>query len=161
MSIKVAQKWFHWKNDRFWQPNKNWLRMWEIWANSLLPNALKTCPKSNKSPNLVTLVGMIKWQLEFMNELASSLQYRNVYWKSVHHLHPIAVEIILLLFMIQHERVRTCDDDDEWKWSDRSRVSCCLSMLTVYALSRNSQGQFDFLSELFEGGGLIQSIIST
>ena len=29
--------------------------MWEIWANLLLPKALKTCPKSNKSPNLVTL----------------------------------------------------------------------------------------------------------
>ena len=30
--------------------------MWEIWANKLLPKVLKTCPKSNKSPNLVTLV---------------------------------------------------------------------------------------------------------
>ena len=29
--------------------------MWEIWANWLLPQALKSCPKSNKSPNLVTL----------------------------------------------------------------------------------------------------------
>ena len=29
--------------------------MWEIWANLLLPKALKSCPKSNKSPNLVTL----------------------------------------------------------------------------------------------------------
>ena len=27
----------------------------EIWANSLLPKALKTCPKSNKSHNLATL----------------------------------------------------------------------------------------------------------
>ena len=35
---------------------KNCQRMWEIWANLLLPMALKTCPKSNKSPNLVTLV---------------------------------------------------------------------------------------------------------
>ena len=26
--------------------------MWEILANQLLPEALKTCPKSNKSPNL-------------------------------------------------------------------------------------------------------------
>ena len=31
------------------------LRMWEIWANLLLPKALKSCPKSKKSPNLVTL----------------------------------------------------------------------------------------------------------
>ena len=29
--------------------------MWEFWANQLLPNPLKSCPKSNKSPNLVTL----------------------------------------------------------------------------------------------------------
>ena len=29
--------------------------MWEIWANLLLPKVLKSCPKSNKSPNLVTL----------------------------------------------------------------------------------------------------------
>ena len=32
------------------------LRMWEIWANLLLPKALKSCPKSKKSPNLVTLL---------------------------------------------------------------------------------------------------------
>ena len=30
--------------------------MWEIWANWLLPKTLKSCPKSNKSPNLVTLI---------------------------------------------------------------------------------------------------------
>ena len=30
-------------------------RMWEIWANYLLPKALKSCPKSTKLPNLVTL----------------------------------------------------------------------------------------------------------
>ena len=29
--------------------------MWAIWANKLLPKALKSCPKSYKSPNLVTL----------------------------------------------------------------------------------------------------------
>ena len=29
--------------------------MWQVWANKLLPKALKSCPKSNKSPNLVTL----------------------------------------------------------------------------------------------------------
>ena len=32
--------------------------MWEIWANKLLPNPLKSCLKFNKSPNLVTLVKM-------------------------------------------------------------------------------------------------------
>ena len=31
-------------------------KMWEIWANQLLPKDLKSCPKSNKSPNLVTLI---------------------------------------------------------------------------------------------------------
>ena len=30
--------------------------MWEIWANYLFLKALKSCPNSNKSPNLVTLV---------------------------------------------------------------------------------------------------------
>ena len=30
--------------------------MWEIWTNQLLPKALKSCPMSNKLPNLVTLV---------------------------------------------------------------------------------------------------------
>ena len=29
--------------------------MWDIWANSLLPKALISCPKSIKSPNLVAL----------------------------------------------------------------------------------------------------------
>ena len=29
--------------------------MWEIWTNELSPKALKSCPKSNKLPNLVTL----------------------------------------------------------------------------------------------------------
>ena len=29
--------------------------MWEIWANEVLPKALKTCPKFNKSPDLVTM----------------------------------------------------------------------------------------------------------
>ena len=33
MPIKVAQKWFHEKNDRFWHLYQNCLRMWEIWAN--------------------------------------------------------------------------------------------------------------------------------
>ena len=29
--------------------------MWDIWANLLLPKAFKSCPKSKKSPKLVTL----------------------------------------------------------------------------------------------------------
>ena len=59
MSIKLAQKLFHYKNDRFWHLYKNCLRMWEFGQISLLPKALKTCPKSNKSPNLVTLVACV------------------------------------------------------------------------------------------------------
>ena len=31
--------------------------MWEIWANKLLPKAIKSCPKSIKSPNMVQLCG--------------------------------------------------------------------------------------------------------
>ena len=34
---------------------KKILRMCEIWANQLLPKALKSCPESNNSTNLVTL----------------------------------------------------------------------------------------------------------
>ena len=30
--------------------------MWEIWTNKLMAKTLKSCPKSNKSPNLVTLI---------------------------------------------------------------------------------------------------------
>ena len=33
-------------------------KMYEIWANLLLPNALNDCQKCNKSPNLVTLYAM-------------------------------------------------------------------------------------------------------
>ena len=45
---------------------KNCLRVKEIWENKLLSKALKSCPKSMKSPNLVTL--------EIMNELATTTQ---------------------------------------------------------------------------------------
>ena len=37
--------------------------MWEICVNLLLPKALKTCPKSNKLPNLVTLVVILAYLL--------------------------------------------------------------------------------------------------
>ena len=35
--------------------------MWKIWANLLLPKALKSFPKSNKSLNVVTLPGIHIW----------------------------------------------------------------------------------------------------
>ena len=65
--------------------------MLEILANWLLRKALKTCPKANKSPNLVTLVGFfIIWnerliyfsarhafKIEAENGLASFLRFPN------------------------------------------------------------------------------------
>ena len=43
--------------------------MWEIWANLLLPKALKSCPKSKKSPNLVTLdAAQLQRQLQYNDE---------------------------------------------------------------------------------------------
>ena len=50
-SIKVDQKWFHQKNDRFWHIYKNCLRMWEIWVKLIVPKGFE---KSNKSTNLVS-----------------------------------------------------------------------------------------------------------
>ena len=48
--------------------------MWEIWTNWLLPKGLKTCPKSNKSPNLVTL-SPIKSMLSYrLHEIGFLLQ---------------------------------------------------------------------------------------
>ena len=32
MSIKVAQRWIHWKNEWFWHLYKNCLTMWVIWV---------------------------------------------------------------------------------------------------------------------------------
>ena len=40
-------------------------KRWEIWAKSFLPKALKTCQKSNKSPNLVTLGPMDQLLIQF------------------------------------------------------------------------------------------------
>ena len=40
--------------------------MWQIWAHKLLPKALKSCPKSNKLPNLVTLHWSIPFPQPFM-----------------------------------------------------------------------------------------------
>ena len=49
--------------------------MWEIWANKFLPKALRSCPKSNKSPNLATLLPILIWpklgffwQVEFFSD---------------------------------------------------------------------------------------------
>ena len=44
-----------------------------MWANYLLPKALKSGPKSNKSPNLVTLVQMfITWLGSVLDGVALS-----------------------------------------------------------------------------------------
>ena len=66
---KSCPKWFHEKNDSFCQLYKNCLRMWETWANQMSPKALKSCPKSNKSPNLVTLIWALWWHLWQTNQL--------------------------------------------------------------------------------------------
>ena len=53
--------------------------MWKIWANKLFPNALKSCPKSNKSPNLVTLfVGRLRYWKGKILEM-SKLNYDNAF----------------------------------------------------------------------------------
>ena len=47
------------------------LRMQEIWASQLLPKALKICPKSKKSPNMVTLdtdESLTRWSEPKMRE---------------------------------------------------------------------------------------------
>ena len=42
--------------------------MWAIWAKQLLPEALKSCPKYNKSPIPVTLGGLnLKSQLFYFS----------------------------------------------------------------------------------------------
>ena len=48
--------------------------MWEIWAKQLLPRALKSCPKSNKSPNLVTLLRGVN---------PSCIPYESIYWRGL------------------------------------------------------------------------------
>ena len=48
--------------------------MWEIWTNYLLPKALKSGPKSNKSPNLLTLdVNLIVREPELLQGLCGRL----------------------------------------------------------------------------------------
>ena len=75
MSIKVGQKWFQLKNDIFWHLYKNCLRMCKIWTNLLLPKVLNSCPKSYKSPNLVTLKSTQRTALYWWSLLPScSLQ---------------------------------------------------------------------------------------
>ena len=39
----------------------------------LLPKALKSCPKSNKSPNLVTLVWIVKFWAEIFDDYAPNV----------------------------------------------------------------------------------------
>ena len=51
--------------------------MCDIWANQLLPKALKTCPKSNKSPSLVTLGGQQNFRL-FVSYFQSGFYQKNV-----------------------------------------------------------------------------------
>ena len=50
--------------------------MWEIWANLLLPKTLKSCPKSNKSPNLVTLTMTVPQYLSQLGRTKTTNQVR-------------------------------------------------------------------------------------
>ena len=56
MSIKVAQKLFQQKNERFRQLLHKMPKNVGDLGKKLLPHALKSCPKCNESPNLVTLL---------------------------------------------------------------------------------------------------------
>ena len=55
MSIKVAQKWFHYKKIHFDTFPKIAYECVRFWLINCCQKALKSCPKSNRSPNLVTL----------------------------------------------------------------------------------------------------------
>ena len=55
---KLPKKLNHSKNDRFWYLNKNCLRMWGNLGKLIVAKGFKICPKSNKLPNLVTLVSV-------------------------------------------------------------------------------------------------------
>ena len=76
--------------------------MWEIWANYLLPQALKSCTKSNKLPNLITLFpslfglfwGFFKQILQQMNVNifpSSILSWDSNPRPSEHESHPITL----------------------------------------------------------------------
>ena len=97
-SIKVSQKWFHWEIKDFDIFTKI---IWECGrlgqTTYLLPQALKCCPKSNKSPNLVILtmtltqIGvlttkqmMISWHL-----FEQCIKKRNTRWTKSVSIGPI------------------------------------------------------------------------
>ena len=74
MSIKVAQNDFTRKMNDFDTFTKL-PKMYEIWANSLLQKAFNGCPKCNKLPNLVALVGVGNYLKVFLLPLcAKSVQ---------------------------------------------------------------------------------------
>ena len=55
MSLKMPKNDFTRKSKDF-ETFTKLPKMWTIWANTLLPQALKMCSKCNKSSNLVTLI---------------------------------------------------------------------------------------------------------
>ena len=80
----------------------------KIGAIELLPKALKSCPKSNKSPNLVTLIGMCfditnkaltfwfgTWGPGLINKFAFALTVRHL--KVDHRTLTVEVRITVLL----------------------------------------------------------------
>ena len=77
--------------------------MWEIWANLLLPKALKSCPKSKKSPNLVTLFPILSLSLfvslSFLL-LPLDVVYRNLLTPFFANVLSIFNFVALLLFCV-------------------------------------------------------------
>ena len=60
--------------------------MWDIWANQLLPKALKTCPSLNKSPNLVTLDSLktsAQSSIPFASKMSAYSQWPIAYITSI------------------------------------------------------------------------------
>ena len=57
---KSCPKMISLKNEILQQLYKSCQKMWAIWAKLLLHQALKSCPKCNKSPNLATLLHSLR-----------------------------------------------------------------------------------------------------
>ena len=74
MSIKVAQKWFHLINDRFWDFFKNCVRMSNIWPNLLLP---KESPKMAQSGHTASCTMFLHSLTAFANENVIDLATNN------------------------------------------------------------------------------------
>ena len=132
--------------------------MWEIWANLLLPKALKSCPKSKKSPNLVTL-----WLLWIVfTEHSSSFFFLCSKWEAsiVHHifrhLHLMPRQISTKMNLISSAVLLITS----YSLAAASNSSKCLQK--CLKLCRDFEGEFnqvlhhlprDFISQTGNGNG--------